>query len=250
MNSISIIIIVKNGESFIEKALESAKWADEIIILDSGSEDRTIEISKKYTNIIHYSESWPGFGIQRQNAQKLSSSRWVFMLDADEEISLKLKESIQKVINGKDCIYMINRLSKAFGREIRHSGWYPDWICRLYPRELTTYNNDLVHESLIIPSGYKPKKLKGNLFHETYRDMKDYYKKMSLYIDAWSSQNFQKKKGGVSIGFLRGLWAFIKMYIFQLGFLDKSVGLTLAILRFETTITKYIDIKIKRSKSR
>tara|TARA_Y100000768_G_scaffold102510_2_gene74923 strand:+ start:336 stop:1094 length:759 start_codon:yes stop_codon:yes gene_type:complete len=250
MNKISVVIIVKNGEDFIEKALKSAEWADEILVLDSGSSDKTIEIAKKYTDNIHFSETWPGFGKQRQNAQKLCSSRWIFMLDADEEISEELKHSIKKAIEDDDSIYMVNRLSKAFGQQVKHSGWYPDWICRLYPNKLTRYNDILVHESLVIPDGFRPKKLKGNLYHETYKDMKDYYQKMSMYIDAWSTQNFQKKRGGSLIGLLRGLWAFVKMYIFQLGFLDRSVGLTLALLRFETTIMKYVDLKIKKTNSK
>ena len=99
-NTISIIIIVKNGEEFIEKALVSSTWANEIIILDSGSTDNTLEIAKKYTTNIHVSNSWPGFGKQRQNAQKLASSDWIFMLDADEEISIDLQNSIKKAILG------------------------------------------------------------------------------------------------------------------------------------------------------
>ena len=88
MNTVSVIIIVKNGEEFIERALKSAVWANEIIILDSGSSDNTLEISKKYTDNIHISETWPGFGKQRQNAQKLANSDWIFMLDADEELEV------------------------------------------------------------------------------------------------------------------------------------------------------------------
>tara|TARA_B100001996_G_C18646851_1_gene587741 strand:+ start:475 stop:1227 length:753 start_codon:yes stop_codon:yes gene_type:complete len=248
MNTISIIIIVKNGEEFIEKALISSTWANEIIILDSGSTDRTLEIAKKYTANIHASDSWPGFGKQRQNAQKLASSEWIFMLDADEEISIDLQNSIKKAIIGDPAIYQVNRLSKAFGKEIKYSGWYPDWISRLYANKITTYNDDLVHESLVIPHKYKPLKLSGTLNHETYKNMHDYYQKMSMYIDAWSSQNINKKNGGLFIGMLRGFFAFIKMYIFKLGFLDGSVGFTLALLRYETTVMKYVDLKVKKNK--
>ena len=246
MNTISIVIIVKNGEEFIEKALISSVWADEIIVLDSGSTDDTLKIAKKYTKNIHISSKWPGFGKQRKNAQKLSSSDWIFMLDADEEISQSLQKSIKIAINEGPNIYQVNRLSKAFGYEVKHSGWYPDWINRLYPRNLTTYNDALVHETLIIPKNFKPVKIYGDLYHETYKNMKDYYLKMSMYIDAWSTQNIDKKSGGLLIGFLRGFWAFLKMYILKLGFLDGQIGLTLAFLRYETTVTKYIDLKVKK----
>ena len=246
MKTISIVIIVKNGEELIEKALLSSTWADEIVILDSGSTDNTLNIANKYTKNIHTSDKWYGFGKQRQNAQKLSSSDWIFMLDADEEISDSLRKSIKEVIMGAPRIYQVNRLSKAFGCEVKHSGWYPDWINRLYPNDLTTYNDALVHETLIIPENYKPVKIYGALRHETYKNMKDYYLKMSMYIDAWSTQNINKKNSGLIIGFLRGYWAFFKMYILKLGFLDGSVGLTLAFLRYETTVMKYFDLKIKK----
>tara|TARA_Y100000996_G_C22433239_1_gene606562 strand:- start:176 stop:934 length:759 start_codon:yes stop_codon:yes gene_type:complete len=246
MKTISIIIIVKDGEEYIEKALKSAMWADDIIILDSGSTDNTIKIAQKYTKNVHTSEAWPGFGIQRQNAQKLSKSDWIFMLDADEEISTNLQNSIKEVIKGDPKIYKVNRLSKAFGYEVKHSGWFPDWISRLYPNNLTTYNDALVHETLIIPKDYEPSKITGILYHETYKTMTDYYQKMSLYIDAWSSQNVNKKNGGLLIGTLRGYWAFIKMYFIKLGFLDGVTGLTLAFLRYQTTVMKYVDLKIKK----
>ncbi len=247
MKTISIIIIVKNGEEYIEKALRSAMWADDIIVLDSGSTDNTKRIAQKYTKNIHTTEAWPGFGIQRQNAQKLSKSDWIFMLDADEEISTNLQNSIKEVIKGEPKIYQVNRLSKAFGYEVKHSGWFPDWISRLYPNNLTTYNEALVHETLIIPKNNEPSKISGILYHETYRTMTDYYQKMSLYIDAWSSQNINKKNGGVLIGTLRGYWAFIKMYFIKLGFLDGTTGLTLAVLRYQTTVMKYVDLKIKKN---
>ena len=245
MKTISIIIIVKNGEEHIEKALKSAMWADDIIILDSGSIDNTISIAKKYTNNIHISEAWPGFGVQRQNAQKLSKSDWIFMLDADEEISSSLQKSIREVIMGEPKIYQVNRLSRAFGTEVKH-GWYPNWISRLYPNNLTTYNDALVHEALLVPENYKPVKIRGTLHHETYISMKDYYQKMSMYIDAWSTQNIDKKSGGLFKGLVRGFWAFFKMYILKLGFLDGQVGFTLAFLRYEQTVMKYVDLKIKK----
>ena len=105
MNTVSVIIIVKNGEEFIERALKSSVWANEIIILDSGSSDNTLEISKKYTDNIYIPETWLGFGKQRQNAQKLANSDWIFMLDADEEISSNLKDSILQTIDGDPAIY-------------------------------------------------------------------------------------------------------------------------------------------------
>jgi (heptosyl)LPS beta-1,4-glucosyltransferase len=172
------------------------------------------------------------------------------MLDADEEISSNLKNSILQAVDGDPAIYQVNRLSEAFGKPVKHSGWYPDWINRLYPKNITSYNDALVHETLVIPGQYKPLKIHGTLRHNTYKNMQDYYGKMSIYIDAWSTQNINKKYGGLFIGILRGTWAFIKMYILKLGFLDGRIGFILAVLRAETTTMKYVDLAIKNKSAR
>lgn len=244
-NNLSVILITKNAERTIETTLKSVSWASEIVVLDSGSTDNTLNIAKNYTSKIFISESWPGFGVQRQHAQNYATNDWILMLDADEQISEPLKNGILQAIKGPDCIYEINRISIAFGNVIKHSGWFPDWIMRLYPSKLTKYDDALVHEKLIVPDGMACKKIEGLLIHETYENLSEYYKKMSLYIDSWSSDKKGKKYGGLLIGFGRGIWAFFKMYIVQLGFLDGKTGFVLAYLRMETTIMKYYELGLK-----
>lgn len=244
-NNLSVILITKNAERTIETTLKSASWASEIVVLDSGSTDNTLNIAKNYTSKIFISESWPGFGVQRQHAQNYATNDWILMLDADEQISEPLKNSILQAIKGPDCIYEINRISIAFGTVIKHSGWFPDWIMRLYPSKLTKYDDALVHEKLVVPDGIACKKIEGLLIHETYENLSEYYQKMSLYIDSWSSDKKGKKYGGLLIGFGRGIWAFFKMYIVQLGFLDGKTGFVLAYLRMETTIMKYYELGLK-----
>ena len=164
-NNLSVILITKNAERTIETTLKSASWASEIVVLDSGSTDNTLNIAKNYTSKIFISESWPGFGVQRQHAQNYATNDWILMLDADEQISEPLKNGILQAIKGPDCIYEINRISIAFGTVIKHSGWFPDWIMRLYPSKLTKYDDALVHEKLIVPDGVACKKIEGLLIH-------------------------------------------------------------------------------------
>ena len=110
-NNLSVILITKNAERTIETTLKSVSWASEIVVLDSGSTDNTLNIAKNYTSKIFISESWPGFGVQRQHAQNYATNDWILMLDADEQISEPLKNSILQAIKGPDCIYEINRIS-------------------------------------------------------------------------------------------------------------------------------------------
>jgi (heptosyl)LPS beta-1,4-glucosyltransferase len=154
--SIGVLMIVKNAEKHLEKTLLSVcEWVDEIVIVDAGSTDSTLKIANRFPAKL-YRHEWLGFGPQRQLAQRYMTTDWVFAIDADEEVSEALKHSILKAIaqNKERTLYQVNRLTQAFGKFIRHSGWYPDKITRLYPRLATEYNDALVHESVGTPPGY------------------------------------------------------------------------------------------------
>lgn len=249
MPTISLVMIVKNEAHNLPTALDSAKdWVNEIIILDSGSTDNTEDVAKKYGAKFYQNKDWPGFGKQRQLAQQYVTSDYTLWLDADEVITPELKESIINAVNSanKDIIYKIPRLSEVFGRKIRHSGWYPDFVIRLYPTNLTQYNDSLVHEKVEIPQHAKLQELKGDLDHYTYDSLHHYLVKSAGYAKAWADQRERAgKKATIFQGITHAIGCFMKMYILKRGFLDGKEGFLLAILSAHSTFVKYADLWIR-----
>ncbi|AEF53827.1 glycosyltransferase family 2 protein [Marinomonas posidonica] len=247
MSSIGVLLIVKNEEKCLDRCLKSvADWADQIVIVDSGSVDGTLDISKKYTNDVYIHSQWEGFGRQRQIAQGYLKTDWVFVIDADEEVSPELKRDIILTVgeNSKK-LYLVNRLSSAFGKRINYSGWSPDWIVRLYPRELAGYNDALVHEKVISDSSIDKGKLRGYLFHDTYSSLNHYSLKTTKYLKAWADEREGKKSSSISKSLLHAFSCFIKMYFIKLGFLDGRHGFILAWLAAHSTFYKYIDLWLR-----
>ncbi len=245
MSSLSIVLIVKNEAAHLDACLKSAQFADEIVVVDSGSSDNTIAIAEKYGAKVAVESDWQGFGIQRQRAQALATSEWIFMLDADERITPQLRSSIERIIkeNNQDQLYQVPRLSYVFGRFIRHSGWYPDYVKRLYPANKVKYSDALVHEKPEYPSAMQLNSLKGDLLHYTYNDMNHYLVKSAHYAKAWADQRQAKgKRSSLVQATIHGIGCFIKMYIVRAGFLDGRQGLLLALLSAHSTFVKYADL--------
>lgn len=145
--TLAVALIVKNEEKHLQACLDTVKdWVDEIVLLDSGSTDRTEEIARQYTDKFYTNLDWPGFGKQRQLAQQYVTADYVLWLDADEQVTPELKESILHAVsaNKPNVLYKLNRLSSAFGKFIYHSGWSPDWIVRLYRTEYTQDRKSVV----------------------------------------------------------------------------------------------------------
>lgn len=248
--SLAVALIVKNEEKHLGRCLESVKdLADEIVVLDSGSTDKTEEIAKRYGAKWFVNSNWQGFGKQRQLAQKYVSSDYVLWLDADEALSPALKKSILEVLKApKDnVLYKINRLSTVFGKEIRHSSWYPDWIIRLYRCQDTHYNDNLVHEQVLVPEKACVEKLAGDLWHDTYDNLYDYLEKSAFYAKSWGMQRAKEgKKGSLFSACTHALACFFKMYVFKAGFLDGKHGFLLAVLSAHSTFAKYADLWIRQ----
>lgn len=251
MNSrptLTAVLIVKNEAANLAACLATLDWADEIVVLDSGSTDNTEQLALAANARFYVNTDWPGFGKQRQLAQSYVKSDWIFWIDADERVTAELKDSIEKVLANpaSNIVYSIPRLSWVFGRFIRHCGWYPDRVLRLYPTKLTQYNDSLVHEKVVIDDNIKVQNLTGDLLHYTYRDLEHYLVKSASYAAAWAEQRQLKgKKSSLSQGILHGAGCFLKMYLLKAGFLDGKQGFLLSVLSAHSTFVKYADLWIK-----
>ncbi|QTF92755.1 glycosyltransferase family 2 protein, partial [Halomonas sp. BM-2019] len=222
-------------------------WVDEIVVVDAGSHDESCAIAREFTDRVVVEADWQGFGVQRRRAESLVQSDWILMVDADERVTPQLRNSILGVLaEATPAIYTLPRLSWCFGDFIRHSGWYPDRVARLYPRGRAGYNAALVHEKLENPQGLPVRPLEGDLLHYTYRDLRHYLEKSAHYAQAWAEQRAARgKRGSLAAGIGHGLGCFLRMYLLKAGFLDGRQGLLLALLSAHSTFAKYADLWIR-----
>jgi glycosyltransferase involved in cell wall biosynthesis len=242
---LSVIIITKNEAANIRDCLESVAWADEIIVVDSGSSDTTVEICKGFGAQVHVHD-WPGFGLQKNRALAYASKDWVLSLDADERITPELRAEIESVLqNPQEDGYEIPRLSSFCGRFMRHSGWYPDFVLRLFRRGKGCFSDALVHESVQLQGSVA--RLQQPMLHYSYRDFDDVLSKLNSYSSAAATmQQRRGKKGGLAQAVLHGLWAFFRTYILRAGFLDGREGFMLAVMNAENSYYRYIKLWLKQ----
>lgn len=238
---LSVVMIAKNEAELIADCLRSADWADEIIVLDSGSTDDTVAIAERHGAKVFTHTQWEGFGKQRQQAQRYASGDYIFMLDADERITPPLRQAIESVLENPQPhrVYSCARRNLFLTRFMRHSGWYPDRVIRLYANAGYHYNDNLVHESL----DYRDATvcgLDGDLLHLTCRDFFVFQRKQLGYAEEWSRQRFQAgKRCGLFSATAHGLGAFLKTWVLRAGFLDGKPGLLLAFVNAQYTFNKY-----------
>jgi len=220
-------------------------WVDEIVILDSGSTDATEHVAKEFTDKFFVNETWPGFGPQRRIAQQHVTSDFVLWLDADERVTAELRASIEEAVtaNHPSTVFRISRLTWVFGRYIRHCGWYPDRVVRLYPTKLTHYDDSLVHEKVEVTDEMSVENLSGDAIHYTYKDLHHYLVKSAGYAKAWAEQRKSRgKKSSIGQGIFHAIGCFLKMYILKVGFLDGKQGFLLSLLSAHSTFVKYAHL--------
>jgi len=231
-NQISVVIIAKNEERFIGEAIQSAKFANEVLVLDSGSTDSTCSIASSLGARLIY-QDWLGFGNQKNKAIELAINDWVFVLDSDERITEKLKLEILEVL--KNPIYdgySVARLNYFFGKCIKSCGLYPDYSIRLFNKKKGQFNDLPVHESVQLTG--KKSKLENQLIHLAYETEDEFILKQKKY--AALSPN----KPNLMKAFLSPFWTFFKMYFIKYGFLDGRHGFKIALIYSKYTYWKYI----------
>ena len=241
---LSVVLIAKNAAELLADCLASVSWADEIVLLDSGSSDNTVELARSLGATVYIDSDWQGYGIQRQRAQDFATGEYVLMLDTDERVTPELERSIRRVLEAPDnkAVYSIARRNYFLGRFMRHSGWYPDRVMRLYQRRGFRYNSNLVHESLDA-KGAQVIELSGDLLHLTCRDFSGFQQKQLAYATAWAQERHQKgKKTSLTGIFGHTLGAFVKTLLLRGGVLDGKQGWLLAVVNAQYTFNKYTEL--------
>ncbi len=231
MNKLSIAIITKNCEKTILQAINSAKFADEIVVVDSNSTDNTVEICKNFGCRV-FTKKWMGFGKQKQFAVENCQNDWVLVLDSDEVITKKLQEEIKKTLKKSDFDgYKMARLNYFFGKPIKHCGLYPDYTVRLFNKNHGHFTNDEVHEKIVING--KIGSLKNHMIHYAYNSIEEFIDKQNRYSTLGAKRNTLK-------AVINPTWTFLKLYFLRLGFLEGWRGFVIAKLYAEYTFWKYI----------
>lgn len=243
-STISVILITKNEAHNVVQCLESVRWVDEIIILDSGSTDNTVELCKKYTPHV-FTTDWPGFGQQKNRAIDKAKSDWILSLDSDEFLSSELIQKIQQIIalpKAKD-VYKIKRITQFCGKYLYHGDWRSDYPLRLFKRNSARFKEIPIHEALIVNGTVG--KIKEVMWHNSFTSLEDIIKKMNTYSTlSATTLHTQGKKSGLTKAFFKGLWTFLRGYIFNLGFLDGKYGFLLAIVNAEGCFYKYLKLHL------
>ena len=241
MNKISATIITKNEGQNIERCLKSLQWVDEIVIVDSGSTDETVEICEKYNCKIVKSE-WFGFGKTKKIAVNSATNNWIFSVDSDEEVTHELEIAIKEILKNPEYRgYRINRKSYYLGKMINHCGWDSDYPLRLFNRENGNFNENDIHESVIVEG--EVRKIESNLLHYTYPTISSHLSRINRYSDIQAKE--LKKKGkhySLFIVLFFGLNKFLKMYVWKLGFLDGKEGLILCTNSAYGIYLKYLKL--------
>ena len=252
MLKLSVIIITHNESANIAACLDSVAFADEVVVVDSGSTDATVDIARSRGAKVVTTSDWPGFGPQKNRALDLATSDWVLSLDADERVSNALASQIKATLDSEGQnfdAFSIPRLTQFCGQWIRHCGWTPDLVVRLFKREAARFSYDLVHERLVVDS-FRVSRLQAPLLHYSYPTPSHYWRKLEQYSGAWAQQHYASgRRTSMMRAFLSGLTAFLRSYVFRLGFLDGSMGFAVCVMQGQAAFGKYFELYCLQKKN-
>lgn len=237
---LSVIVITRNEQVNITDCLLSVDFADEVIIVDSASTDKTCDIALALGARVSVVDDWPGFGPQKNRALALAQGEWILSIDADERVTPELRSEILSVIGDarSQDVYKIPRRSRYCGQFMLHSGWNPDFVTRLFRSGLAVFSDDLVHERLL--SSGPVAQLNSPLLHLSFPDFESVLDKVNRYSSAGAAGLSVKEKDASLWGAIgHGAWSFFRTYVIRRGFLDGELGLALAISNAEGTYYRY-----------
>jgi glycosyltransferase involved in cell wall biosynthesis len=245
--TLSAAVVVLNEEERLRACLESVVWADEIVVVDSGSSDKTMAIAREFTDRAMF-RAWEGYGAQKNFALGQCRGDWLLSIDADERVSDALREEIQAAMRADrpEAGYYLPRQNVFQGKWVRHGGLYPDWQLRLFRRGRGAFLERAVHESVRVdgPTG----RFSAPLVHESYRSIGDAVARLNRYSDLAATDLARAGRGGSLADLLvRPAWRFVSMYLLRAGFLDGWRGLVLAALHAHYVFLRAAKVRERRA---
>ncbi len=246
MAEISVVMITKNAARKLEQCLASLSMFPEVVIYDNGSTDSTLEIAAQFPNVRVFEGEFFGFGETKRHASSLASHDWIFSLDADEVISESLADELLTMELAPQTCYQVRRDNYYRGKHIKCCGWYPEYIVRLYHRQQTDFSNAKVHET-IVTKCMAVKKLKHPIAHYSFDSVADFLAKIQSYSEIYANDMQGKKQVSLFAGVARGLFAFIKSYLFRKGMFYGFEGFVIAFFHGLGTTVKYLKLHEKNN---
>lgn len=240
---VSAVVISLNEERNIGACLESLRWADEIVVVDSGSSDGTREVAHRYTEKV-FEVPWKGFGPQKQEAVEKASHEVILNIDCDERVTPELAEEIGGLLSLEEmaAAYTVPRRTFVGEKEIRHCGWYPDRTIRLFDRSKARFSPELVHERVEVSGDARP--LRNHLLHYSFSGIGDILTKMNRYSDLSARQMFERgRRSGLFDLTVRPGFAFLKTYLLRSGWRDGFEGLVVSVTTGMLTFAKYAKLR-------
>ncbi len=244
---LTVVIIALNEAHNIGDCIRSVLFAQQIVVLDGGSQDETVAIAQSLGAQVEVNANWQGFGYQKNKALSYAKNKWVLSLDADERVTPELAQELIDILQKSSTselafAFEIPRLTEFCGQLIRHCGWTPDYVTRLWINGKAQFSADLVHERLLT-SDLKILKFNSPLLHYSYPTPAHYWQKLSKYSQAWALQRYTKGiKTSMTRAVLSAIVAFVKSYFFRLGFLDGALGFAVCFMQAQSAFGKYFTL--------
>ncbi|MCI0749103.1 MAG: glycosyltransferase family 2 protein [Nevskiales bacterium] len=241
--TVSAVLITRNAAAHLRECLSSVSWMDEIVVLDGGSTDETAVLCREFGARFEQARDWQGFGIQKNRALERARSEWIFSIDADEVCTPELRRALEHALRtaGTAAAYEMPRCSSFCGRVVRHGGWWPDYVTRLFRRGQARFSDSRVHERLQVDGPVA--RLNVPLRHYSYDTLEQALEKMDRYSTLGARQAFEAGRRSTPLAaVLHGFWAFVRTYLVRLGFLDGWTGLVLARYNAHTTYYRYLKL--------
>lgn len=238
---VSVTILTKNSQKYLNEVLASVASFDEVVVCDTGSEDKTLEIARKFPNTSLYSKPFIGFGPTHNIASSLAKNDWILSVDSDEVVTPLLKKEVEELVLKRGHVYSIPRHNEYRGKWIRWCGWHPDRCIRLYNRLDTRFSDAQLHEC-VEPGELMQIALQFPLRHYSYDQIQDFLNKMQIYSSLFALQNQGKQSSSFGKALSHGFYTFFKSYFLKRGVLGGQEGFEISFYNASTTFYKYLKL--------